>query len=402
MTRREFLGGFLLAPFVAGQLMEGSSMTDSKGVIGREVMWRRVKDDLSFEQARLVKTETGPKIAGRVLIAQNESPLQVSYRVACDPSWQTWAVEIRQTWRGVCRTVSLERDGDGRWQRDGREEPSLMGCTDVDLGISPSTNALPVNRLHLPIDGSSEIKAAWIRFPELEIAPVDQLYLRLAEARYQYRNLASGFTAVIDVDADGLPIDYADVWRMIAKGEAAPESASANFVRALTSNAPSPELGERAEDFGWLIGGWTAEVSDFDPDGRIRQGKGEWWFTWALEGRAIQDVWICPPRMERMLNASMASDSGYANNRYGATVRWFDREQGLWRIVWVNPVSGALNTLAGKREGDRIVLLGKQDGSSTRWSFNEIRPDSFTWRGETCQEDGRWRLSAEFKLRRID
>jgi hypothetical protein len=40
-------------------------------------------------------------------------------------------------------------------------------------------------------------------------------------------------------------------------------------------------------------------------------------------------------------------------------------------MVWVNPVSGVTNSLAGKREKDRIALLGKEDGSPIRWSFNE-------------------------------
>jgi hypothetical protein len=39
---------------------------------------------------------------------------------------------------------------------------------------------------------------------------------------YQYKNLLSGFTALVDVDRDGMPTDYAGFWRRVAAGLAAP------------------------------------------------------------------------------------------------------------------------------------------------------------------------------------
>lgn len=180
---------------------------------------------------------------------------------------------------------------------------------------------------------------------------------------------------------------------------AAPPAGS--FAGALISDGPSPELGKAAEDFDWLMGGWSAEVRDFDPDGRVRQGKGEWWFAWVLEGRAIQDVWIVPPRAERPAKAGRPADGTAASNRYGTTVRWLDAKNGQWRIVWVDPENGVINTLTGSRKGDRIVLVGQEDGHAIRWSFNEIRPDSFTWRGEREHAGEQWTLEAEFRLKRM-
>ena len=401
MNRREFVVATACAPFLMNACGEKSDMTGSNHSINREIMWRRVMDDLSFEHARVIRTEAGTGISGSVLVAQNGLPLRVDYCIACDASWQTRTIQVGQTWRGVHSKLRLHHDGSGRWQKDGKEDSTLAGCTDVDLGVSPSTNALPVNRLRMALGESREINAAWIRFPELEITPTRQAYHRLRERRYEYRNLVSGFTALIDVDDDGLPTEYAGIWRRVANGAAAAVPVSAEFARALISDAPSTELGDAAEAFGWLIGGWTAQVRDFDPDGRVRNSSGEWWFSWVLEGRAIQDVWISPPRAKRISEHGKPGDALSANNRYGTTVRWFDRRNGVWRIVFVNPVSGAMYNLAGKWQGDRIVLLGKKNGHPIRWSFNEIQPDSFTWRGEECQSDGQWRISAEFQLRRI-
>ena len=158
----------------------------------------------------------------------------------------------------------------------------------------------------------------------------------------------------------------------------------AGFTEALVAPGPSAELGAAANDFGWLEGGWNAEIRDFDADGQVRRGSGEWWFAWVLEGRAMQDVWIAPRRGER------AGPRGpmEADDRYGTTIRRFDRAGGLWTIVWINPVSGTMDQLVGRRQGDRIVLLGEKNGVPVRWSFLDIRADNFTWRGEAQQSGG--------------
>jgi len=59
------------------------------------------------------------------------------------------------------------------------------------------------------------------------------------------------------------------------------------------------------------------------------------------------------------------------------------------------------NTLAGRREGDRIILTGEEQDRPIRWTFNDIRSDSFVWRGEMQDRQGAWQLGAEFRLRRL-
>jgi len=397
MNRREFIAAGLSSPLLRNAFMEFSSVTSHQQRNGREIVWRRIKDNLSFERARIVKAATGAGISGTVLAAQGGLPLHVKYLIECDPGWQTRRVHVEQSFGGVYGWIRLEHDGNGRWLRNGVEEKVLGGCIDVDLGITPSTNALPINRLRLSIGSSSEIDTAWIRFPELTVAPARQSYRHLSEHEYEYRSIASGFTAALAVDDDGLPIDYGGVWSRIGEGPAAQETGG--FTGALISPGPSKELGEAAETLGWLVGGWSAEVRDFDANGRARTGVGEWWFSWVLEGRAMQDVWIVPARAQRSKGHGPLSSE--ANNRYGSTVRWFDHAERRWKIVWINPVSGKTNTLAGGRQGDRIVLEGEEDGHPLRWTFDEIQPDSCVWRGESHGGDGSWRLDAEFRLKRI-
>lgn len=360
----------------------------------REVMWRRIMDDRSFEHATVATRADGTVLSGTVLVAEGGAPLRMDYTVRCDAEWRTRHVELVQIVGGERRALCLEHDGRGTWRRDGMVVPDLAGCSDVDLGLSPSTNMLPVNRLGLAVGARAIIRAAWIRFPSLDIVPAEQAYERIEPARYRYSGLASGFETVIDVDDVGLPIEYGGVWSRVGARVGPLASRPSGLVDALACARPHSELADRADDFGWLRGGWVGEVIDHLPDGTVRHGTGEWCFDWVLEGRAMQDVWIVPTREDRSIGMERAG------NRYGTTLRWYDRPAGLWRVVWVNPVSGVCTRLSGRREGDRIALVGEQDGVPVRWSFNEIRPDSFRWLGEAMTEPDRWRVEAEFRLTR--
>ena len=169
------------------------------------------------------------------------------------------------------------------------------------------------------------------------------------------------------------------------------------FVSALVAGGRSPEIPESADAYGWLIGSWELDVFDYDAAGNVHRSKGEVHFGWVLEGRAVQDVWIMPPRAER------AADLDRRRNRYGTTLRVWDLSIQAWRVTWINPVNGRRDDLIGRWSGRDIVQLGTNaDGKPIRWIFSEITPDSFRWTGETLQCDGKtWKLEDEFRAKRV-
>lgn len=189
--------------------------------VAREIMWRRTMDDMSFEHARIERAPVGVVLSGTVLMAEGGAPLRIDYEVTCDDRWRTQVVTVIQSFDGRHRTLRLDHDGDGGWSIDGDRAAALDGCTDVDLGASPITNALPLNRLSLAPGEVGELRAAWVRFPALEVVAAQQSYLRLGDRRYRYRSRTSGFEAEIEVDDDCLPIDYAGIWTRVAQGPAA-------------------------------------------------------------------------------------------------------------------------------------------------------------------------------------
>ena len=170
--------------------------------------------------------------------------------------------------------------------------------------------------------------------------------------------------------------------------------ANSQFLTLLHADGRSPEIPEAADAYGWLVGGWELECLQYA--GVAVSIKGEAHFEWALEGRAIQDVWIMPGVAER----TPASDR--SKNMYGTTLRVWDSSIEAWRIYWRNPVHYHFEDQIGRWSGEDVVQVGmRPNGTVTRWSFTEITRDSFHWIGESLEPNGRtWFLEGEFRARR--
>lgn len=181
-------------------------------------------------------------------------------------------------------------------------------------------------------------------------------------------------------------------------GSATNPAAIPAFLECLHAGAPAADRGGNMDLYGWLIGSWQLEVTRFLADGSTRCRPGEWHFGWVLEGRAIQDVWVVPPR-----GAQRQGDAAANVNVYGTTLRVYDPRLDAWQIQWTDPVTQTYLAMIGRKQGSDIVQLGKSpDGSLIRWSFSGITHQSFRWRGEVSVDGGAtWRLDVEFLARRI-
>jgi len=176
-----------------------------------------------------------------------------------------------------------------------------------------------------------------------------------------------------------------------ARGDTVPPAEPRQqMVAALSASGPHPSLGDQARIWDRFVGTWDCDFGFHAADGSMRHAPGELEFGWVLDGRAIQDIWISYPR------------DGETERGMGTSIRYFDDTAKAWRVVFVNPRYGAFISVQGGAEGDRIVLRGRDDeGSVLRWSFSDIQPDSFTWRGEKSRDGGKtWRLEEEHHMRR--
>jgi hypothetical protein len=172
---------------------------------------------------------------------------------------------------------------------------------------------------------------------------------------------------------------------------------STPFLDALGADGAAFDRGGTMDLYGSFIGSWDLDVTQFPEGGAARRRKGEWHFGWVLDGRAIQDVWIVPPRGELRQGDAVANV-----NSYGTTLRVYDPRIDAWQVQWSDPVTQTFLQMIGRAEGDDIVQLGtRADGQLVRWSFLDITENSFLWRGENSADGGAsWRLVTEFTAHR--
>ena len=158
------------------------------------------------------------------------------------------------------------------------------------------------------------------------------------------------------------------------------------FVNALVSPGPAADRADKMALYGRFIGDWAFDALVHKDDGGEHRGRGEIHFAWALDGRAIQDVWILPGLF------------------YGTTLRVYDPGLDAWNILWNDPLKQYYTRQLGRAQGDRIVQVGDLgDGVHLRWSFSDITRDSFRWRGERSTDAGAtWQLQADFRARRTN
>lgn len=161
----------------------------------------------------------------------------------------------------------------------------------------------------------------------------------------------------------------------------------------MVSSAPRPEFAEVFLPFAPLIGSWDLEVSWYGDDGEvIRETAGEWHFAWALDGRAVADIWITPSREQRAIDG---------DGEWGLTVRIHDPELGAFRSTWMGPKHSFVMTFIG-RPGDRSITLEAREpkAAKTRWIFTDITETGFHWRNEDEDASGHITVRQRFRATR--
>lgn len=182
----------------------------------RDIVWEWL-DRPGLEHLSL---EIGPaaiEARGLVLVQLGPDLLRVAYEVELDGTWVFRRAGLTVESHGTSKRLEIERPAGGPWTVDGESRPDLAPCIDIDIMVTPFTNSLPIRRLRLEPDQPVAIQAAYIRLPDLVVEPAAQEYCRLGAARspsqFRYRGLASGFTADLTVDDDGLVVEYPPIWR---------------------------------------------------------------------------------------------------------------------------------------------------------------------------------------------
>jgi len=178
----------------------------------RDVMWQRL-DMPGLEHLQLIADNDGVGVGSVLIGVVDNAPLSLRYQIYCNAKWQVLGVNV-QTFEH--KGLSLQADGEGHWTTgSGSTIDFLDGCIDADISITPFTNTLSIKRLNLQHGETAEIAVAYIELPALSVQPSMQRYTCLDARRYRFESLATGYTADLTVDEDGLVIEYPDLWKRV-------------------------------------------------------------------------------------------------------------------------------------------------------------------------------------------
>ncbi|MDR5817897.1 putative glycolipid-binding domain-containing protein [Caballeronia sp. LZ033] len=172
------------------------------------------EDGTGLEHLVMEVSGKGVVIESAVVGESDAQTFGLVYRIECDARWQVTRLALKLAGGAA---LDLHRDDHDAW-RDANGTPldALRGCIDVDLTATPFTNTLPIRRLALVRGERRVIRVAYVRVPELAVNAAEQAYTCIEPGRrYRYEGLDTGFTAEITVDADGLVLDYPDLFKRI-------------------------------------------------------------------------------------------------------------------------------------------------------------------------------------------
>jgi hypothetical protein len=152
-------------------------------------------------------------LEGTAVFSHEQQPCRLDYRITCDTAWRTLSANVEGWLGNTIIDIRIRADSAGHWWLNEVEQPAVLGCTDIDLNFSPSTNSLPIRRLRLAIGAAAEVKAAWLCFPSFKLEPLPQQYRRLDETTYRYESAGGQFVADLKVNAAGFVVDYPNLWK---------------------------------------------------------------------------------------------------------------------------------------------------------------------------------------------
>lgn len=150
-----------------------------------------------------------------------------------------------------------------------------------------------------------------------------------------------------------------------------------SFLKTLTSESKNVKLPEEFNYFGKLIGSWEIDYIDTSSCHSI---KGEWHFSWVLDGMAIQDVIILP------------------EYEFGTTLRVYNPVTRAWDIAY--GYTGRIMRFEARKQDDIIVLTSLED-ERRKWVFAKIEDNNFHWQDVIVKDDGNWHINYDLYARRI-
>lgn len=165
------------------------------------------------DTCRLARLDQGWLLIGHARFRDDLGYAALDYTVRCDENWHTISADVAGLHGDLEVRVRIEHGPEG-WILNGVSQPDVAAADDIDLSFTPATNLMPLRRLRASGRRELRLRAAWLRYPQAVLHPLDQTYGVLKDAgQFSYASVQTGFATTLEVDETGFVTHYPELWQ---------------------------------------------------------------------------------------------------------------------------------------------------------------------------------------------
>lgn len=181
----------------------------------KNIIWKGLDADTE-ENCAISYIGDGITVRSEISGWANRQPVSAEYVIKLDNEWTVLEFQVTvQIGNSPARCYAMRRDASGNWKGfSGIDYPEYFGCKYIDISLTPFTNTLPVNGLHLKEGETRDVDVVYMDVLENELRRERQHYTRMGRLKYRFAN-DNNFTADIDVDEDGFVTNYPELFELI-------------------------------------------------------------------------------------------------------------------------------------------------------------------------------------------
>jgi hypothetical protein len=186
-----------------------------KTMIGKTIatcIWRALGRE-GDDTCRLARVAQGWLLIGHARFRDDLGYAALDYTVRCDDNWHTISADVAGLHGDLEVRVRIEHGSEG-WILNGAVQPDVDAADDVDLSFTPATNLMPLRRLRASGRREIRLRAAWLRYPQAALLPLDQTYgVQKEGGKFSYASSQTGNPITLEVDETGFVTLYPGLWQ---------------------------------------------------------------------------------------------------------------------------------------------------------------------------------------------
>ncbi len=177
------------------------------------ITWRALGRE-GRDTCRLARADHGWLLVGHARFHDSGGFAALDYVLRCTEDWQTLDADIAGTHGDDDVKLHIDHR-QGAWRLNDTPQPGLEDAIDIDLSFTPATNLMPLRRLARQQDDALTTRAAWLNYPVLALAPLDQTYARTATyGQVDYTARQTRYATTLEVNDAGFVTAYPGLWQV--------------------------------------------------------------------------------------------------------------------------------------------------------------------------------------------